>query len=137
MKLSKKIVRALVRRGGVEFSFVDGVFHCSVAGVIAKGTSLKTALSCALYEWEQIELWEDEEAAEVAAETVAAASAPESTATAPANRGALLDTLIAMVRRAGAEMPGRVLRGTFEADLAALLKEHGVEQPAAERRESR
>jgi len=44
-------------------------------------------------------------------------------------RTELIETLIAMVRRAGAEMPGRVLRATFEADLEALLKEHGIEAP--------
>lgn len=37
----------------------------------------------------------------------------------------LIDTLIAMVRRAQSEMPSRTLRDAFETDLKALLKEHG------------
>jgi hypothetical protein len=34
-------------------------------------------------------------------------------------------------------MPDRRLRGTFEADLAALLKDHGIELSPPARRESR
>lgn len=41
------------------------------------------------------------------------------------NRDVLIATLIAMVKRAGGEM-NRDLRRTYDEDLAALLKEHGL-----------
>jgi hypothetical protein len=42
-------------------------------------------------------------------------------------REALVDQLIVMARRACREMPGKQMRLDFEADLAALLREHGRE----------
>jgi hypothetical protein len=42
-------------------------------------------------------------------------------------REVLVDQLIVMARRACKEMPGKQMRLDFEADLAALLREHGRE----------
>lgn len=138
MKLSKMLVEALSEpMPPVSVVFqerVDGLVDCSINDVGATGTTPKRALAGALEEWRQISKPAHERA--FMGRPRAREPEPEPDVS-ERPKAPLVDTLVALLHRAAAEMPDRRLRGAFESDLAVLLKEHGIELPAPARRESR